>query len=99
LQRLLGTINWVRPLLRITTQDLTPLFDLLKGNPLLTSQRSITLEGQKALEKVTKALEARQCHHIVTNEPIRLTIINNAFQPYGLLCQQLSSRPDPLVIL
>ncbi|NWH45289.1 POK18 protein, partial [Fregata magnificens] len=26
LQRLLGTMNWLRPLLGITPQDLTPLF-------------------------------------------------------------------------
>ncbi|NWH49767.1 POK8 protein, partial [Fregata magnificens] len=26
LQKLLGTINWIQPLLGITTQDLAPLF-------------------------------------------------------------------------
>ncbi|KFQ17998.1 hypothetical protein N331_01925, partial [Merops nubicus] len=29
MQQLLGTINWVRPLLGITNKDLTPLFELL----------------------------------------------------------------------
>ncbi|NWH51932.1 POK6 protein, partial [Fregata magnificens] len=38
LQKLLGTINWIRPLLGITTQDLGPLFKLLKGDPLFTSK-------------------------------------------------------------
>ncbi|NXY64057.1 POK7 protein, partial [Callaeas wilsoni] len=37
LQKLLGTINLVRPLLGITTEQLDPLFQLLKGNPELTS--------------------------------------------------------------
>ncbi|NWX44943.1 POK18 protein, partial [Steatornis caripensis] len=37
LQRLVGTINWVRPLLGITNQDVSPLFTLLKGDPSLTS--------------------------------------------------------------
>ncbi|NXV71590.1 POK18 protein, partial [Atlantisia rogersi] len=31
-QKLLGTINWVRPLLGITNSDLDPLFKLLKGD-------------------------------------------------------------------
>ncbi|KAJ7414514.1 ATP synthase subunit alpha, mitochondrial [Pitangus sulphuratus] len=31
LQRLLGAINWLRPILGITTEELHPLFELLKG--------------------------------------------------------------------
>jgi len=34
LQKLLGTINWVRPLLGIMTEDLSPLFTLLKGTQI-----------------------------------------------------------------
>ncbi|NXV24961.1 POK18 protein, partial [Cepphus grylle] len=37
LQKLLGTINWVRPLLGITTEELSPLFNILKGDPDLAS--------------------------------------------------------------
>ncbi|NWX38471.1 POK18 protein, partial [Notiomystis cincta] len=33
LQKLLGTINWICPLLGITTEELSPLFQLLKGDP------------------------------------------------------------------
>ncbi|NWW27005.1 POK18 protein, partial [Falcunculus frontatus] len=32
LQKLLGTINWVRPMLSITNEEMSPLFDLLKGD-------------------------------------------------------------------
>ncbi|NXP75838.1 POK25 protein, partial [Ramphastos sulfuratus] len=31
-QKLLGSINWLRPLLGFPNHDLAPLFDLLKGN-------------------------------------------------------------------
>ncbi|NWY94557.1 POK18 protein, partial [Loxia curvirostra] len=31
LQQLLGEINWVRPVLRITSDELSPLFNLLRG--------------------------------------------------------------------
>ncbi|NWW86166.1 POK6 protein, partial [Rhynochetos jubatus] len=37
LQRLLGTVNWVRPYLRISTKTLAPLFNTLKGDMDLTS--------------------------------------------------------------
>ncbi|NXU50968.1 POK18 protein, partial [Turnix velox] len=36
-QKLLGTINWVRPLLGISSAELGPLFELLKGDTDLHS--------------------------------------------------------------
>ncbi|NWU92415.1 POK6 protein, partial [Upupa epops] len=36
-QKLLGTINWVLPLLGISNMDLRPLFKLLKGDTDLNS--------------------------------------------------------------
>ncbi|NXJ09861.1 POK6 protein, partial [Odontophorus gujanensis] len=38
LQKLLGTINWLRLLLDIATQELHPLLQLLKGDPDLISE-------------------------------------------------------------
>ncbi|NXU81337.1 POK11 protein, partial [Oreotrochilus melanogaster] len=37
LQKLLGTINWIRTLLSISTETLSPIFNLLKGDSILTS--------------------------------------------------------------
>ncbi|NWY55621.1 POK18 protein, partial [Chionis minor] len=37
MQKLLETINWVRPLLGISNEDLHPHFSLLKGDPALGS--------------------------------------------------------------
>ncbi|KFP00694.1 hypothetical protein N300_04637, partial [Calypte anna] len=49
LQKLLGTINWIRPLLGISTETLSPVFDLLKGNSNLTSSRQLNPEAYQAL--------------------------------------------------
>ncbi|RMC19603.1 hypothetical protein DUI87_03162 [Hirundo rustica rustica] len=49
---LCGVLNWVRPWLGLTTEDLTPLFELLKGGEELSSPRVLPLEAEKALEKV-----------------------------------------------
>ncbi|NXE16249.1 PO113 protein, partial [Lophotis ruficrista] len=37
LQKLLGAINWVRPALGLSTELLSPLFQILKGDSDLTS--------------------------------------------------------------
>ncbi|NXU74495.1 POK18 protein, partial [Oreotrochilus melanogaster] len=37
LQKLLGTINCVRPWIGISTETLSPVFNLLKGDSTLTS--------------------------------------------------------------
>lgn len=42
-QNLLGTINWVHPLLGISNADLSPSFALLKGEPGLLSPWQLTL--------------------------------------------------------
>lgn len=59
-QKLLGVINWVRPLLGITNSDLAPLFALLKGQPDLSSPRHLNHEAQLALQKVADAIAHRQ---------------------------------------
>ncbi|NXW65136.1 POK18 protein, partial [Eurystomus gularis] len=35
-QKLLGNVNWVRPYLGLSTEQLSPSFALLKGDPELT---------------------------------------------------------------
>ncbi|RMC01263.1 hypothetical protein DUI87_22212 [Hirundo rustica rustica] len=60
--QLCGALNWVRPWLGLTTEDLAPLFDLLKGGEELSSPRVLTPEAKKALEKVQDCMSTRQAH-------------------------------------
>ena len=55
-QKLLGDINWIKPYLKLTTAELKPLFNILRGDPDSTSKRQLTAEAQKALGKVEAAL-------------------------------------------
>ncbi|RMC21793.1 hypothetical protein DUI87_02662 [Hirundo rustica rustica] len=48
---LCGELNWVRPWLGLTTEDLARLFNLLKGGEELSSPRELTPEAKEALEK------------------------------------------------
>ncbi|XP_014750855.1 PREDICTED: endogenous retrovirus group K member 18 Pol protein-like [Sturnus vulgaris] len=45
LQQLLGEINWIRPILGITNNELMPLFDLLRGDCNIKSPRTLTPEA------------------------------------------------------
>ncbi|RMC18018.1 hypothetical protein DUI87_04894 [Hirundo rustica rustica] len=60
--QLCGALNWVRPWLGLTTEDLAPLFELLKGGEELSSSRVLTLEAEKALEKVQNIMSMRQAN-------------------------------------
>ena len=51
-QKLLGDINWIRPTLGLTTGELKPLFDILKGDSDPTSPRQLTEEARQSLQKV-----------------------------------------------
>ncbi|RMB93252.1 hypothetical protein DUI87_30374 [Hirundo rustica rustica] len=46
-QQLCGSLNWVRPWLGLTTEDLDSLFKLLKGREILNSPRTPTQEVQE----------------------------------------------------
>ncbi|RMC19073.1 hypothetical protein DUI87_03677 [Hirundo rustica rustica] len=63
-QQLCGSFNWVRPWLGLTTEDLDPLFNLLKGEEELSSPRTLTQEARAALEKwerVEKSKKDKDC--------------------------------------
>ena len=87
MQKLLGTINWVRPLLGITNEELHPLFQLLKGDPALNSKRTLTQQAKLALQKVATAMSERQAQRCDPDRPFQLIILNPDFQPYGLIFQ------------
>ncbi|NXG76332.1 POK19 protein, partial [Baryphthengus martii] len=100
LQKILGAINWVRPLLGIMTEDLHPLFNLLNGDTALTSPRWLTADVQQALKRVTQAISQWQVHRVIVGLPTTLHVFNPAFQPYGLLGQWgEEDTQDPLRIL
>nr|XP_013804870.1 PREDICTED: endogenous retrovirus group K member 11 Pol protein-like [Apteryx mantelli mantelli] len=100
LQKLLGTINWVRTLLGIDNATLAPLFDLLKGDPNPRSKRTLTTEARSALTQVARKLRNRQAHRWVDNFDLQLYIFNQEKQPLGLSAQWVPEQGRaPLVIV
>ncbi|NWZ03866.1 POK18 protein, partial [Loxia curvirostra] len=72
----LGTINWLRPYLGLTTQQFVPLFNLLKGDPDLTSPRTLTPGAKAALEAIEQSLTNRQVHQVCPEVYITVFIFN-----------------------
>ncbi|RMB93241.1 hypothetical protein DUI87_30363 [Hirundo rustica rustica] len=62
-QTLCRSLNWVRPWLSLTTEDLDSLFKLLKGREILNSPRTPYPRGARAaLEKVRGCMATRQAN-------------------------------------
>ena len=81
-------INWHHPYLKLTSGELKPLFDILKGSPDPTSPRSLTSEGLLALQQVEKAIEEQFVTYIDYSLPLHLLIFNMIHMPTGLLWQK-----------
>ncbi|NXQ10759.1 POK11 protein, partial [Peucedramus taeniatus] len=99
LHQLCGTLNWVRPWLSLTTGDLSPLYDLLKGGEEMDAPRTLTQEARAALEKVQVALESRQAHCCRSELPFNFIILAKLPHFHGLIFQWDRGQRDPLLII
>ncbi|XP_053807779.1 uncharacterized protein LOC128792907 isoform X2 [Vidua chalybeata] len=99
LQQLCGTITWIRPLLGLTTEELSPLFCLLRGDGDLASPRELTPAAREALQRVAVALKSRQAHRVVRTLPVNFAVLGKCPHLHGLLFQWDNRASDPLVIL
>ncbi|NWZ74466.1 POK19 protein, partial [Acrocephalus arundinaceus] len=85
--QLCGALTWVRPWLGLTTEDLDPLFNLLKGGEELSSPRELTPEAQKALEKVQVKMSTRQADRCAPDLPFNFIILGNLLHLHGVIFQ------------
>ncbi|NXW89339.1 POK18 protein, partial [Alopecoenas beccarii] len=98
-QKLLGTINWLRPYLGLISSQLAPLFETLKADPDLTSPWQLSTAAKAALEQVEWALSHRQVYRIDVQTPVTLFVIIAELHPTGILGQWNSDWPNPLHVL
>ncbi|RMC21005.1 hypothetical protein DUI87_01861 [Hirundo rustica rustica] len=103
--QLCGALNWVRPWLGLTTQDLAPLFNLLKGGEELSSPRELTPEVKEVLEKVQHLMSTRQTHRCDPDLPFKFIIMGKLPHLHGVIFQWRNNikkdqgREDPLLII
>ncbi|RMC20978.1 hypothetical protein DUI87_01833 [Hirundo rustica rustica] len=80
-QKLVGVITWLRPYLGLTTAQLSPLFELLKGDTDLKSPRELTPEARKVLEEVQQAVSACQVYRIEPSIDVTVFITTPDLHP------------------
>ncbi|NWZ74257.1 POK11 protein, partial [Acrocephalus arundinaceus] len=85
--QLCGALTWVRPWLGLTTEDLDPLFNLLKGGEELSSLRELTPQAQKALEKVQVKMSTRQADRCAPDLPFNFIILGNLPHLHSVIFQ------------
>ncbi|RMC07985.1 hypothetical protein DUI87_15457 [Hirundo rustica rustica] len=86
-QQLCGSLNWVRPWLGLTTEDLDPLFNLLKGGEELSSPRTLTQEARAALGKAQVCMATRQANRCKSDSPFKFIILGNLPHLHGMIFQ------------
>ena len=79
-------LNWTEHL-KLTTADLKPLFDCLKGDPNPSSKRELTSEAESALVKVDEAL-SDQLIRVNITRGWDLIILATEHTPTGCLWQE-----------
>ncbi|KAJ7415500.1 hypothetical protein WISP_78065 [Willisornis vidua] len=97
MQKLLGNINWIRPQLGITTDELSPLFDLLQGEPDLDSPRSLTKEAQESLQIVEHKISNMQAQRKLVGVPPVMVVLNGPKQPFAVLGQMEPERDEVVI--
>ncbi|RMC04335.1 hypothetical protein DUI87_19154 [Hirundo rustica rustica] len=106
-QQLCGSLNWVRPWLGLTTEDLDPLFNLLKGGEELSSLRTLTQEARAALEKVPDCMATRQANRCKSDLPFKFIILGKLPHLHRMIFQwervekskKDKDHKDPLLII
>lgn len=87
-QKLLGDINWLRPYLRVPTAELKPLYEVLEGEPHISSPRALTKEAAQALDKVEAAITNAQLLRWDPKQPMELCVLKTAMLPSAILWQE-----------
>ncbi|RMC20405.1 hypothetical protein DUI87_01255 [Hirundo rustica rustica] len=99
LQQLSASINWVHNLIGITTEDLAPLFNLLRGSDDLDFPQTITPEAQEVIQKVSEVLSTKQAHRIDPALPFQFNVLGKTPRFHGLIFQWDPSLRDQLLII
>ncbi|NWZ46568.1 POK11 protein, partial [Haliaeetus albicilla] len=86
-QKLLGTINWVRPMLGITSEELSNLFNVLKGDPDLTSPQILIPAAKEELNLVSQKISTLQAHRRDLTLPVDVYVIQGPKQPFAIIGQ------------
>jgi hypothetical protein len=82
-----GNINWIWPFLKIPSDSLKPVSELLKGDSQLNSLRKLTPEAQQAIQLVETNLQHSFINRINPSQPLQLITWGTPNTPTGAIIQ------------
>jgi hypothetical protein len=88
-----GNINWIWPFLKIPSDSLKPVSELLKGDSQLNSLRKLTPEAQQAIQLVETTLQHSFINRLDPGQPLQLVIWGTPTTPTGAIKQW----PDKMI--
>ncbi|XP_051632954.1 uncharacterized protein LOC127466311 [Manacus candei] len=92
-QRLLGDLQWLRPVVGIPNEWLEPLRPLLKGTDPSTAV-TVTPEQRNLLHRITTSIADHVTHRRIEGAPVNLTILAGEKHFMGALTQQIIKTGD-----
>ena len=98
-QKLAGMLNWLRPYLGLTNEQMQPLLQLLKGDTDLLAPRYLTLAALALLKEVEELISSRHVWCVDITLPLSGFILMDQSSPYAMLAQWNQAWEDPLHVL
>lgn len=98
-QKLMGSLNWIRPYLGLTNSQLQPLLDLLKNSNDPTEPRILNKEVLNVIHRVEQCIHQKFVSQIDLSQLVQFFVLIDKTVPFGALVQWNSEWDDPLHIL
>ncbi|NWS17210.1 POK18 protein, partial [Pachyramphus minor] len=98
-QKFAGTINWLRQYLGLTTFQIQPLIDLLRGDTDLTAPRSLTPQVKQTIALVEQAIQLKHVWRIDTNIAFQVFVRIENMILFAMITQWNPKWGDPLHVL
>lgn len=86
-------------LLGTDREQLSSLYDTLKGDPNPRAPQELTPAARRVLQEVQRAVSARQVHRIDPSIDVIIFVTNPDFHPMGIIGQWSDKWSDPLHVL
>ena len=99
MQQVCGTLNYLRPWLGLTTEDVAPIANLLKREGGPASPRSLTEEARQSFKKIQEIISTRQAHMYQPSLPFKLVIPGKVPRFHSLIFQWDKEQKEPLIII
>ncbi|NWT06958.1 POK18 protein, partial [Mionectes macconnelli] len=98
-QKLTSTVNLLHPYLGLTTFQIHPLTDLLKGDSDLRAPRNLTPEVRQVITLVEQQIQTKHVWRIDTSVSIQVYILIENMVSFAIIAQWNPDWVDPLHVL